>query len=146
MGVLLEKLCRASYPDIDPGDDFGHIYWYMAPDNITQIKSKDFNQSHPIIVIDESTLKYGFIKSWIRTSSGGGNIPMWLPHIAHEQSRQKRCTLNKDGYVDLKRYCKIPGTHFLRINKSCEEIDQEWIRSFSICLAALSREDAGGAL
>ena len=44
MGVLLEKLCRASYPDIELGDDLGRIYWYMAPDGITQIKSRDYNQ------------------------------------------------------------------------------------------------------
>jgi hypothetical protein len=145
MGVLLEKLCRASYPDIEPNDDFERIFWYVAPDNITQIKSKDFNQTHPIIVIDESTLKYGFIKSWIRTSTGRGSIPLWLPHIAHEQSHQRRCTLNKDGFVDLQRFRKIPGTHFLRISKSCEELDQEWIRSFSICLKAISLEVDGGS-
>ena len=144
MGVLLEKLCRASYPDIELDDDLGRIYWYMAPDGITQIKSRDFNQSHPILVIDESTLKYGFIKSWIRTSTGDGNLPRWLPHMAHEQSRQLRCPLNKDANVDLKRFCKIPGTHFLRVSRSCEELDQEWIRSFRICLEALSREDGGG--
>lgn len=145
MGVLLEKLCRAAYPDIEPIDEDGQIYWYVASDNITQIKERNFHQSHPILVLDETTLKYGFIKSWVRTSTGAGSFPKWLPHPAHEQSRNSRCTLNKDAYVDLVRFCKIPGTHFLRVGKSCEEFDQEWIRSFKICLEALKRESAGVA-
>jgi hypothetical protein len=140
MSDLVEKLCRASFPDFEPDQDQEPAVWFELSDNIANIKSKNFSNFHPSLVLDNESLKFGFVYMLIRTSTGEGSIPNWLPHEPHDHGTGKKCGLNKFAYLDLTRPKKIYATHFLKLRKMCNELDQSWLRSLDICRLALKEQ------
>ena len=141
MANLLEQICRASFPANNSEYSGNSANWYLVSDNLTHIKNRNFSSYHPAICIDESSIKYGFVKIWVRTSTGFGEIPNWIPHYSHLAQHKGRCPLNKDGYVKVSGAKKIPATHFQRIQLICVEKDRSWLNSFSKCLFELQTGD-----
>lgn len=140
MSDLVEKLCRASFPEIEPDQNQEPAIWFELSDNIANIKTKNFSSFHPALVLENESLKFGFVYMLIRTSTGEGFIPNWLPHDPHDHGTGRKCGLDKAAYLDLTRPKKIYGTHFLKLRKMCKEADQSWLRSLDICVLALKEK------
>ena len=136
MATILDLLCEK----IDLQSKEGELVssalsaqanWYMAPDHATQIKNRDSNL-HPCIIRSRKTYKDNFITIWIRSTSDFGPRPRWIPHNPHNHGR---CRINKSGYVDLKRFQRIPISYLENFVFSCTEDSEEWLQDFDADLA-----------
>ena len=141
---LLEQLCRVTLGQESSGEMTPEVAWYLISDAISNIKARSFQDSHPALVIEQSNLKFGFVNVWIRTTSGSGFIPQWIPHASHSQSNAHQCPLNRDAYINVEKSRRIPATHILRTRPCCTMEDISWLRSFEMCLSALRENSESG--
>ena len=141
---LLEQLCRVTLGQETVREMNTEVAWYLISDAVSSIKARSFQDSHPVLVIEQSHLKFGFVNVWIRTTSGSGFIPKWIPHSSHAQSNSHKCPLNRDAYINVEKSRRIPATHILRIRPCCTVEDDSWVRSFEMCLSALRVDSERG--
>ena len=131
MATILDLLCEKIDLESKEGELISSAFnstanWYMAPDSAIQIKNRNANL-HPCILRDRRSLKNNFLTIWIRSTSDYGPKPRWVPHEAHSHGR---CSINKTGYVDLKRFQRIPVTLLDSFIFSCTENSKDWIDLF----------------
>lgn len=111
--------------------------WYLVADNLTNIKGQDF-APHPCLLRNAGDLKFGFVFLWIRSASGSGDIPNFIPHLAHEHDRGSRCPLTKDAVINVARPRKVPSRYLVNLRHSCVETNQSWLKAFARCHEQIS--------
>ncbi len=141
---LLEQLCRVTLAQESNSETYPEVAWYLISDAISNIKARNFQDSHPALVLNQTNLKFGFVNIWIRTTSGSGFIPKWIPHSSHRQINSHICPLNRDAYLNVAKSRKIPATHVLRNKPCCTQEDDAWVRSFELCLQAVTKNSESG--
>ena len=144
MATILDLLCekidlQSKEGELISGALNAQANWYMAPDHATQIKNRDGNL-HPCIIRSRKTLKDNFITVWIRSTSDFGPRPRWIPHNPHNHGR---CRINKSGYVDLKRFQRIPISYLENFVFSCTEDNEVWLQDFDADLAKIQERYKG---
>jgi hypothetical protein len=106
--------------------------WYLVADNLTNIKGQDF-VPHPCLLRNAADLKFGYVFLWIRSASGAGEIPIFIPHLAHTHDRGSRCPLTKDAVINVLRPRKVPSRYIMNLKHCCVESDQSWLKAFARC-------------
>jgi hypothetical protein len=132
MDDFLDKLVALA---LGQSEDIGpqpNAIWYMVSDNLTNIKGQDF-MTHPCLLRNAGELKSGFVFLWIRSASGVGEIPNFIPHLAHTHDKGSRCPLTKDAVINVVRPRKVPSRYIMNLKHSCVEKDQGWLKAFARC-------------
>ena len=137
MGDFLDKLVAHALgqsTDIGPQQN---ALWYLVADNLTNIKGQDF-VPHPCLLRNAADLKFGYVFLWVRSASGSGEIPIFIPHLAHTHDRGSRCPLTKDAVINVLRPRKVPSRYIMNLKHCCVESDQSWLKAFARCHEQIS--------
>lgn len=145
MQDLLEQLCDITLGKSTIEEPTKPGSWYKITDDVTRIKQRSPQTIHPCLVLDISTLKYGYVDLWVRTTSVAGDFPEFIPHRAHEHGTGKTCGINVDANICVKSVKRIPSIKFGSPKPICSE-DIKWVGFFDRCYLAVFGTPRAGDL
>lgn len=136
MRDLLEQLCDLTLGKSEIVEPTKPGLWYKITDDVTQIKQRSSKDIHPCLVLEVSTLKYGYVDLWVRTASVSGDFPEFISHRAHQHGTGKTCGINVDANICVKSIKRIPASKFGFSKPICSE-DVKWVGIFDRCYFAV---------